>query len=1056
MQAEAPPKDAPERRWRAVFAALLADARDQGLRAACGTASGDEQRGSRIASEIESIRVERAGPSPVVPPSTKPRSLREWVAAESAASVSQDARDAIDAYLARVALLATARLLLARTWAEAGLLKPPTGKGTATEWCRASCWAAVESLTPAIARITGATKNAEDARVARDAGDAQAAVDAGSPLLQAAFVYGWFIPQDGTLQAIGPLLESDASSIPWGHAVDILGRLYEECLDRTSKKAKGQYYTPPVVISLLYDRLGFGTSPDEKPQPTRPLRILDPAAGAGGFLVEAIRRRLPKTPPFPGGNVGARPRGRRRSLADSVYGCEISPFAAGLAEVNVLLALSPHLQAGGARSESTESPLGRFEILCADALSLTSPQVSRGGRSTDDEHAWALRQHVRRQQRWEDGTFDLVVGNPPYVGEDDHKELFRATLSRYPAWKEHYTGKMDYLNFFIILGLRKLRPGGRLAFLTPAYWLTADGGRGLRRFVVDHARIVEVIDFGETRLFERARGHHSIAIILEREPDVSRREANRIRVAEVKRLPPGGSRAERLARTADILHARMGGPPSEDDDVAVYEAPLPQGRLDAGAWFLFHSRLEEDLLEVIADRSVPLGEICEISQGVVPNPLRVGAGRAGRAAREPTGPEFVPANRGVFVLTATEAEALHLPVEERRVLRPFFKSSDVRRYRAGGKAREMLLYLSERTGIADFPHVESHLRAFRPRLERRRETAAGRVPWWSLHWPREERLFEGEKIVCPYRARRNTFAYHVGPFYGSTDLYFLKLHVGHGGKAGAGGRGGAMELRPSRSTTAAAPPHNVSLRYLTAVLNSSVIEFWTMRRTKRKGTMRELFPTQLEAFPIRIPSGSGADAMIRRVEHLVDEASTIKGELARFDFLCDGGLSAADESGAQPTVSRLTFLRKGWLGPLRPLRRVPNVSLSPLPRGFRLAQVSGDSDSPLGLRESTALQLVGDRGHQGRVTVPQSFANLVLEALAACRGKGEAAIGSIEVPEDIDAFEKAYRDVCEQVNEFWTRQRDTHMKIDRLVCEIYGIRPGSLNARPNVSKGFAS
>ncbi len=86
----------------------------------------------------------------------------------------------------------------------------------------------------------------------------------------------------------------------------------------------------------------------------------------------------------------------------------------------------------------------------------------------------------------EDEGFDIVVGNPPYVGEANNKPLFDH-LRAIPAWKGIYRGKTDYLYYFLWLAVEKLAPGGRLCVITPASWMNAGEAGFLREKLATEA-----------------------------------------------------------------------------------------------------------------------------------------------------------------------------------------------------------------------------------------------------------------------------------------------------------------------------------------------------------------------------------------------------------------------------------------------------------------------------------------------------------------------------------------------------------------------------------------
>ncbi|RKY99240.1 MAG: hypothetical protein DRQ10_06550 [Candidatus Hydrothermota bacterium] len=103
---------------------------------------------------------------------------------------------------------------------------------------------------------------------------------------------------------------------------------------------------------------------------------------------------------------------------------------------------------------------------------------------------------------FEKGGFDAVIGNPPYIGEEDHKELFRRT-KEYPLIKARkwYMGKMDYWYFFSHMALELLRKGGVHAFIVPSYWLKSFGSKNLVNDFKKRGRFLEIWEFGKFRVF---------------------------------------------------------------------------------------------------------------------------------------------------------------------------------------------------------------------------------------------------------------------------------------------------------------------------------------------------------------------------------------------------------------------------------------------------------------------------------------------------------------------------------------------------------------------------
>ena len=107
------------------------------------------------------------------------------------------------------------------------------------------------------------------------------------------------------------------------------------------------------------------------------------------------------------------------------------------------------------------------------------------------------------------GGFDIVIGNPPYIGEKGNKEMFHEVKVT-DFGRRFYQRRMDYFYFFIAKGLEILNTNGILSFITTNYWTTATGGQKLLRpFLKENANIKRFINFGEYKIFQSAQGQHN-------------------------------------------------------------------------------------------------------------------------------------------------------------------------------------------------------------------------------------------------------------------------------------------------------------------------------------------------------------------------------------------------------------------------------------------------------------------------------------------------------------------------------------------------------------------
>lgn len=95
---------------------------------------------------------------------------------------------------------------------------------------------------------------------------------------------------------------------------------------------------------------------------------------------------------------------------------------------------------------------------------------------------------------------DIVIANPPYVrtqnlGSEKTKQI---------AKDFNLTGKVDLYYPFLIGMTNVLKKGGILGVITSNRYLTTKSGADIRKFLLDNYNILEVIDLGDSQLFDAA------------------------------------------------------------------------------------------------------------------------------------------------------------------------------------------------------------------------------------------------------------------------------------------------------------------------------------------------------------------------------------------------------------------------------------------------------------------------------------------------------------------------------------------------------------------------
>ncbi|GAA3439089.1 hypothetical protein GCM10018954_087090 [Kutzneria kofuensis] len=203
-----------------------------------------------------------------------------------------------------------------------------------------------------------------------------------------------------------------------------LGDLYQD-LSEAARKTYALLQTPEFVEEFILDR---AMDPVVRELGGRfgELKMIDPTCGSGHFVLGAFRRMVrlwaDKRPHID--------RHERVSAAlNSVHGVDINPFAVAIARFRLLVAA---MAAAGMR---TLAEAGRYDwpihLAVGDSLikARQMPLALEDGQSGDPLADFAyFTEDVHEYPRiLEEGRYDVVVGNPPYITVKDSKlnELYR-------------------------------------------------------------------------------------------------------------------------------------------------------------------------------------------------------------------------------------------------------------------------------------------------------------------------------------------------------------------------------------------------------------------------------------------------------------------------------------------------------------------------------------------------------------------------------------------------------------------------------------------------------
>ena len=230
-----------------------------------------------------------------------------------------------------------------------------------------------------------------------------------------------------------------------------LGDLYQD-LSQHAKDTYALLQTPVFVEEFILDRT---VEPALTERPLEGFRLIDPTCGSGHFLLSAFGRLLDRWHKHaPGLELQA----RVQAALDAIHGVDLNPFAVAIARFRLTVAA---LQASGLTSLET-APAFKYHLAVGDSL-IHGPDPGTlpgmGNRTAYMSFTYATEDGPLLLEILEEGRYDVVVGNPPYITPKD-KALNQIYRSKYAnVCKGTYALTVPFMALFFALAKSGERVG---------------------------------------------------------------------------------------------------------------------------------------------------------------------------------------------------------------------------------------------------------------------------------------------------------------------------------------------------------------------------------------------------------------------------------------------------------------------------------------------------------------------------------------------------------------------------------------------------------------------
>lgn len=265
---------------------------------------------------------------------------------------------------------------------------------------------------------------------------------------------------------------------------DAIGDAFESFIDYTTKGSQGQFFTPRNVVRLIVNIASLSYKD----------KIIDPACGTGGFLIEALKsewqsiRMRAQSLGWPEKEIYAE---EQRIAIKNIRGIDKDSFLGKVAKAYMALMDD-----------------GRGGIFCENSLIAPSQWSSKA------------------QEDIREGSFDVVLTNPPFGKKlkiDESEILSLYDLGR--KWKKDENGIYGRTNLlmdaqppqilFIERCLNLLSEGGRMCFISPESIFCNPSHKYIVQYIKERAKISAIISMPE-ELFQPYTHAKTCVVYLEK------------------------------------------------------------------------------------------------------------------------------------------------------------------------------------------------------------------------------------------------------------------------------------------------------------------------------------------------------------------------------------------------------------------------------------------------------------------------------------------------------------------------------------------------------------
>lgn len=342
---------------------------------------------------------------------------------------------------------------------------------------------------------------------------------------------------------------------------------------------------------------------------------------------------------------------------------------------------------------------------------------------------------------------DLVIANPPYV----RTQVLGAERAQRLACDFNLTGRVDLYYPFLMAMTNALKKRGLLGVITSNRYLSTKSGESIRKFLLENFDIIEIIDLGDTKLFDAAV---LPAIFIGRKKERKSSISGVAIYSSIYELEDKNIEASDCLSIYEILNKGQVGHYTVNNSTYVYKKGLLKHPIDKKGVWQMSTETENDWIETI-NRNTAFR---------VKDYFRVRVGIKSCAD-------------DIFIRQKWEEEGFDI---ENDLLKPMISQENITTWHIDKDSMISVLYPhywndGNRSvfDISNYPIASAYLNKHRDRLEKRKYLIEAGRKWYEYWVPQNPKLWSYPKVVFPDISVRPRFCYDESGALVNGNCYWI-------------------------------------------------------------------------------------------------------------------------------------------------------------------------------------------------------------------------------------------------------------------------------------------